>query len=165
MVTMIYLEKYLLFKENIGNDYAEQYYLDGLQGLYTYDDIDERLEEFVDADFPYGLNNIPEPLILYRLLNVDSIEDINKNKLGVHFVGDKDMFDDEDFLYSASILSGNDEIKNWYLVSIETNEDNLDIDATLGNRAEYPYEYEFTIKNDNNLKIIDIQEINNDRYK
>jgi len=151
--------------EHIGHKFAKRYYSDGLQGLYTYDEINDRLDEFVNADFPFGLNNIPDPVILYRLLNVKNKEDIDKNNLGIHFVGDSGLFDDSDFLYSASILSGNDEILNWYIVTIETTEDNIDIDSTLGNRAEYPYEYEYTIKNDIDLKIIDIKQIDNDVYK
>lgn len=145
-------------------DYINKYYLDGA-GHLGYEDIRDRVIEFLNTDFPYGLQNIPEPLILYRLLNVKSQKDIKKDKLGKHYVGDKEMFDDEDFLDSASILNGNDKIENWYIVTIETNKDNLDIDSMLGNRAEYPTEFEFTIKDDKNIKIIGIEQIDNEVYK
>lgn len=151
------------FELYTAKEYSDKYYKD--DKFFNYDEILHRLNNFYDTDFPYGLKNIPNKLILYRLLNVDSINDINKKELGRSYVGDKDMFDDEDFLYSASILSGNDPIKTWYIVTIETTPDNLDIDTMLGNRAEYPTEYEFTLKSSVNLKIIDIEEFDNSFYK
>ena len=140
------------------------YYPDGTlnQGLYTYSEIKNRVRRFCRSKFPRGLKDIPNPLKLYRLLNVGSQDDINKNNLGNHFVGDKKMFYDEHFLDSASILNGNDEIKKFFLVTIETTSHNLDIDQILGNRAEYPLEYEFTLKDDTNLKIVNVEEL--DRY-
>ena len=155
-----FTDKYYLMR------YAEDfiyrvYYPDGTmnQGLYTYDEIKKRIKKFCRINFPKGLNNIPNPLTLYRLLNVDSEDIINKNNLGNHFVGDKKLFYDEEFLISASILHGNDPIKKFFLVTIETTRDNLDIDQMLGNRAEYPLEYEFTLKDDSNLKILNIEEL------
>jgi len=137
------------------------YYPDGTsnQGLYTYSEIKNRVKRFCRTNFPKGLKNIPTPLKLYRLLNVENEKDINRGNLGNHFVGNKRMFYDEEFLESASILHGNDPIKKFYLVTVETTADNLDIDQILGNRAEYPLEYEFTLIDDTNLKIINIEEL------
>lgn len=142
------------------------YYPDGTlnQGLYTYSEIKKRVMRFCRTNFPKGLNNLKDPLTLYRLLNVESEKDINKKNLGRHCVGDKKLFYDEDFLTSASILHGNDPIKTFFLVTLETPLENLNIDNMLSNRAEYPLEYEFTLLDGSNLKIINIEQLDEDFY-
>ena len=152
------------FDENDYNqvalDYANKYYKDETESRSAYGhyfDILDRLDEFCTTDFPYGIQNIPNTIKLYRLLNVDSEEAINKEELGKHFVGDKDMFDDYDFVESFLHRYG-EETKRWFIVTIETTKDNLDIGQILGNRAEYPNEHEFTVKDDKNLNIVEIEE-------
>jgi hypothetical protein len=141
-------------------DYANRYYRDetGHLPYGDYYEILDRLNNFCTTDFPYGIKNIPDPVTLYRLLNVDSIDDIDKDKLGKYYVGDKEMFEDEAFLDSFFYRYGED-VKKWFIVTIETSRENLDIQDMLGNRAEYPEEYQVTIRNDRGLKIIDIEEI------
>jgi hypothetical protein len=141
-------------------EYANKYYRDekNPRGAYgDYFEIVDRLDDFCTTDFPYGIQNIPNPVKLYRLLNVESEEAINKEELGKHFVGDKDMFDDYDFVESFLHRYG-EETKRWFIVTIETTKDNLDMGQILGNRAEYPNEYEFTVKDDKNLNIVEIEE-------
>lgn len=139
-------------------DFLDRVYKGEPWGHHSYEDIEDRVLDFAKSDFPYGLQNIPNPLILYRMLNVSSVDDINRSALGKHYVGDKSMFDDEEFLYSASILGGNKKVERLLIVTVETTPDNLDIEDMLGIRAEYPEEYEYTLKNDNDLKILDIEE-------
>ena len=148
-----------------GYELLQNYYQDGLAGLYGKEEVEERVIDFCQDDFPIGLNNMPEVIVLYRLLNLENESEIRKNNLGIHFVGDKNMFDDKDFLYSASILSGNDSVRNWFIVTIETDIENINIESTLSNRAEYPYEYEYSLSSDSNLKITDIKQIDNDHYQ
>lgn len=146
----------------IALDYANKYYKDEVdsKGPYgNYFDILDRLNDFCNEDFPNGLNNIPYNIELYRFLNVESESDINKESIGKHFVADKDLFEDYDFVESFLYrYISRDELKKCFIVTIETTSDNLDIDQILGNRAEYPSEFEFTLKNDKNIKIIDISE-------
>lgn len=144
----------------IALDYTDRYYRDApSDGAYgDYYEVLDRLNDFCNTDFPYGIKNIPDTITLYRLLNVENIDKINKTKLGKHFVGDKKMFEDEDFLDSFLHRYG-EETKRWFIVSIETKSDNINISSTLGNRAEYPDEYEITIYNDDDLNIIDIEEV------
>jgi hypothetical protein len=145
----------------IALEYANRYYKDETnpRGAYgDYFEILDRLHEFCETDFPYGIKNIPETVTLYRLLNVDNEESINKDKLGLHYVGDKDMFDDYDFVESFMHRYG-EKTKKWFVVKIETEKENIDLGQTLGNRAEYPNEFEISLKDDNNLKIIEIEEI------
>lgn len=128
-----------------------------------YKEILNRVDKFTKTKFPHGLKNIPEKIILYRLLNVADEEDINKNKLGKSYVGDKSMYEDIDFLESFLFRYG-EEQKKWFIVTVETSKDNINIGQTLGIIAEYPDEIEFTIINDENLKILNIEEFDNTNY-
>jgi hypothetical protein len=100
------IKKYNEFIKETYNDYVldfvNTYYSDetGDMPYGDYDEILNRVNNFYNTDFPYGLNNLPEEVILYRLLNVDGIDDINKQELGKSYVGDKEMFKNEDFLES-----------------------------------------------------------------
>lgn len=139
---------------------ANKYYKNetGKNGYGDYQEILDRLNDFCNMNFPEGLHNIPENIRLFRLLNVENENEINKEKLGYSFVAEKLWFEDYDFLDSILYRYG-EKIKRWFIVEIETNKNNLDIVGTLCNRAEYPDEYEFKILNDNNLKIINIEEV------
>lgn len=146
-------------------DYANQYYSDETGTSYygNYEEILNRLNDFCTTNFPYGIKNIPKIINLYRLLNVENIDEINKDELGLSYVGDKKMFDDIDFIESFLLRYG-EEMKKWFIVTIETTSDNIDISGTLGNRAEYPDEYEIKLEDDKNLKILNIEEIHH-HYK
>ncbi len=140
--------------------YANKYYRDSPKdGAYgDFYEVLERLDEFCTTDFPYGIQNIPETVILYRLLNIENEKAINKDELGTAFVGDKDMYDDYDFVESFMHRYG-EEQKRWFIITVETSKDNINMSSTLGNRAEYPAEHEITLTNDKNLKILNIEEV------
>ncbi len=159
MKHLLLFEKYKRYNR-LALDYANKYYSDetGDAPYGDYSEILDRLNTFCTTKFPYGLKNMPKKVILYRLLNVESVEDINKEELGESYVGDKKMFEDEDFLESFLHRYG-EETKKWFIVTIETGQGNIDISGTLGNRAEYPDEYEIKLINHKNLKILGIEEI------
>lgn len=169
---MKYIKVYETFKfhtnelyDETALDFVNKYYSDETGESYygDYNEILNRVNDFVTTDFPQGLNNIPDRVVLYRLLNVNDITNINKSELGKSYVGDKEMFDDIDFLESFLFRYG-EKIKKWFIVTIETDRSNIDLEGSMGNRAEYPDEFEIVLKNDINLKIIDIQEIDNSVY-
>lgn len=151
-------------KENIdvdiekAKDYAIDVYQGKDYGYLKYNDIEDRLISFAKDDFPYGLQNIPNPLYLYRLIIARKESEINKDILGLHYVGDKDMLYDFDFLTSSSIIDETKYNDKWFIVTIKTTPNNLNIDNMLGNRAEYPTEYEYTLLDDKNLEIVNIEE-------
>ena len=49
---------------------------------------------FYKEDFPYGLNNIPEEVFLYRILGLENLEEIDYNNLGLHYVADENLLND-----------------------------------------------------------------------
>jgi hypothetical protein len=143
--------------EFVNKWYSDETNPNGPYGDYS--EILNRVNDFCTNDIPYGINNLPDTVTLYRLLNVDNIDDINKNALGKYYVGSKSMFKDEAFLDSFFYRYG-EEVKKWFIVTIQTSKDNIDIHDSLANRAEYPDEYQITIKDDSlsSIKIIDIEE-------
>jgi hypothetical protein len=109
--------------------------------------------EYINTNFPYGLQNIPNPVTLYRILQVNSPAEINKRKLGYHFVGDVNFFNNK--LFRSIGLE-----THWkkFIVTIQTTPDNIHYKKTLLCKIGYPDEHEYTIKDDTILKIINIEE-------
>ena len=97
----------------------------------------------------------------YRLLNVDDINDIDKNNLGKHFTTDKENTRSDDFLEKISVIDfdGNYDYEKFFVVEVETNINNVDWYKTFDNRINYYGEDEINFINDKELKIINIEEI------
>lgn len=156
---MHYIKKYINYiKENINSDdwheYVDSYIDDNMSYMFNWQRVSDDMHDYIDREFPYGLTNIPDKPILYRILTLkeDDVKLINTEKLGIHFVGDKKIFN-KDFLQSIGIDSG----EHFYVVTIQTTISNIDIQATLDAKAQYNDEEEYTLKNDFNLKIINTE--------
>ena len=143
----------------VAKNLVDRYYNDetGDMPYGNYSEIKKRVIKFANTPFPDGLKNMPSKPILYRLLNVSSKADINTKNLGKSYVGNKDMYDDPDFLESFLYRYG-EEQKKWFIIKIETALNNIDIEHSMSIVAEYPDEIEFTLIDDRNLKILDIEE-------
>ena len=90
---------------------------------------------------------------LYRILSVNNIDEINQRNLGKSYVGTKKLFNEE-FFESIGIQRN----KQMFVVTIETDLKNIDLYETINSKMEYPEEYEYSLKNWENLKIINIEE-------
>jgi len=97
----------------------------------------------------------------YRLLNVDDINDIDKNILGKHFTTDKENTISDDFLEKIGVIDfeGNYNYEKFFVVEVETNINNVDWYKTFDNRINYYGEDEINFISDKDLKIINIEEI------
>lgn len=120
--------------------------------------LEINVDTFIEDDFPYGLQNMPDPVTLYRILQVNNKEGINKLNLGYHFVGDINKFNEEFF---DSI--GLEKKTHWkkFIVTVETNLDNINFKNSVITAINYPNEHEYRIKDDSKLEIIDIKEYEN----
>ena len=98
---------------------------------------------------------------VYRLINVDDINDIDKNNLGKHFTTDKQNTTSDDFLEKIGVIDfqGNYNYEKFFVVEVETNINNVDWYKTFDNRINYYGEDEINFINDKELKIINIEEI------
>ena len=121
-------------------------------------ELQENLENSYDELKNLIRNNI---IKAYRLLNVDNINDIDKNNLGKHFTTDKENTTSDDFLEKIGVIDfqGNYEYEKFFIITVETNVNNIDWYKTFDNRINYYGEDEINFISDKNLKIINIEEI------
>lgn len=137
-------------------------------------DIDTSYKYFLDKNLNYELEENLESsytelksfihmnkIIGYRVLNVDSVKDININNLGVHFTTDKENTKSDDFLEKIGIIDyeGNYEYDKFFVVTVETNISNVDWYKTFDNRINYYGEAEINFINGDQLKILNIEEV------
>ncbi len=100
------------------------------------------------------VKELPEELKLYRILSVDSKDEINKDELGSHYSTDR-----KNLLSSHDYVTGSGE--EYYLVTVKAKKSMVDVMETLENNILYPNEKEITLKNKGKgVEIISIKKIN-----
>ena len=111
-------------------------------------EADKELEYHLDK-----IENLPDELTLYRILNVDNEEDINKKQLGSHYSNrKKDLISSHNFVDSGK--------ENYFLVTVKAKKSLVDKMSTLENNVLYPNENEITLKNKGRgVEIINIKKI------
>ena len=115
----------------------------------TGEDAKSELEDIVSY-----VKELPEELKLYRILSVDSKDDINKEKLGSHYSTDR-----KNLLSSHDYVTGSGE--EYYLVTVKAKKSMVDVMETLENNILYPNEKEITLKNKGKgVEIISTKKIN-----
>jgi len=92
------------------------------------------------------LNNLSDPVKLYRLIFLDDPSSFDKNQPGVHYVINvkkliRDHYDE--MLYNYSKF---DESKP-YILTIESPKSKIDFDTTIKNNLAYPHEEEISLLN------------------
>jgi len=139
-----------------------------------HNDIDIVFQYFMNKNLNYELQENLEnsynelkdlihydKIVAYRVLNVDDVKDININNIGVHFTTDKHNTSSDDFLEKIGVIDfqGNYDYEKFFVITVETNVNNVDWCKTFDNRINYYGEDEINFINSNKLKIINIEEI------
>lgn len=166
---MKYIKSFQSIKESINNDlnkwenWVDKYIEESFSkaSMDDKEELEAKLITYINTDFPYGLKNIPDKIVLYRLLSFSDDSPINKKKLGKHFVGDYTLLENKEFHHSINTYRNTYNLKH-YIVSIETDINNIDIETTIALKVIYMNEYEYTIKDDTNLKILNIVPLNDE---
>jgi hypothetical protein len=115
----------------------------------TGEDAKSELEDIVSY-----VKELPEELKLYRILSVDSKDDINQEELGSHYSTDR-----KNLLSSHDYVTGSGE--DYYLVTVKAKKSMVDVMETLENNILYPNEKEITLKNKGKgVEITSIKKIN-----
>lgn len=149
------IREFLNENQNINN-------IDVVFNHFMNKNLNYELQENLENSY-YELKNLirNNTIKAYRLLNVDNINDVDKNNLGKHFTTDKENTTSDDFLEKIGVIDfeGNYDYEKFFVVEVETNIKNVDWYKTFDNRINYYGEDEINFINDKDLKIINIEEI------
>ncbi len=101
----------------------------------------------------YSLKQLPNEIILYRIIVADSKSDIDLNEIGSHYSMDKYSLID-----SHSYLTGYGD--NYFLIKVKAPKKLIDKNETILNNILYPNEKEITLKNKGRgVEVISIKKI------
>lgn len=137
-----------IFKYSV-KDYIDKLGYDGFN--YEKDAI-EHLNDLFKSDFPIGFLNIPKKVTLYRVLFLEKLKDINKKDFGLHYIADKKIIEENDFLGSIGGDNYSNEYKP-YIFEVEVDRDDINYYWTIHNNLLYPREYEITLNKNVKVKI------------
>lgn len=148
----------------------------GLTGEYEYsgcwDDNDsdgaiecavDDFEQFLNEPYPTGLGNIPKNPIIYRLIKLKNINELNKNNLGKSWFSNPNQLKNPEFFDMLEYLKPGPNNKV-FLIKGKTTINNIDLKRTLWERSTQWWENEIVIKDDTNIDILDIKELTMDKY-
>lgn len=149
--------KYIKLYENYNSDtelkkWAYEYAKTNHDGLNSYEDAVYELDMFFEE-----YEDFKGTFKLYRVVQVEEHDDIDIDLLGEHYL-------DPSYLeriyvkhwYDSINLELND-FEKLFLVEVETTHDDVNWEFTIGNRLNFPREFEITLKNP--PKILNITEI------
>ena len=110
--------------------------LNSLQDMgYNYEEAQFELQSLVSY-----VENLPNPVKLYRIVIVDDKTNINTTHPGSYYsTSQKDLLD------SHSFLTGYDD--KYFLMVVSADKKLIDVDSTIHNNILYPNENEVTLKN------------------
>lgn len=104
------------------------------------------------------INKLPSQLILYRIICVDSKEEINTSVVGSHYSLDKNNLKSNH--YGRGSIAGDCRGEKVYLLTVSSPKTNLDVMETLSNNILYPNEKEMTLKNKGqDVKVLSIEQL------
>jgi len=104
------------------------------------------------------IDDLPEEVILYRVVFLDSPSDLNKIKPGTHYVLNKESLLKNHYL--MDMVSSHSQGEKPYLITIKVEKNKVDIATTIDNNLRYPNEEEISLKNKGSgAKVVRINEI------
>lgn len=137
-----------------------------LLSLYRIDDeeVDETEEQIKQhlVDSVKKLQKIQKQkkIKLYRVIFVKDVEDIDKNKLGLHYVSDVGDFHDGMIAYlymNAHKLDRTLKYNDLYLIEVEAPTKDINYKETLRYNMMHPWESEIMLLSDKNVKVKKIE--------
>jgi len=135
--------------ENIDDTVLEQ-----LTSEYNVIDADNFLKTLVSENFPFGFKNIPDEIILVKILYLKNENDFDKNRLNPCYITNED-----DIENMRGILDGADYEGEPYLIKVKTRKANIDVEETLRNNLLYQFEYSTTLKLNSEVEIISVEKL------
>jgi len=89
------------------------------------------------------VENLPNKITLYRIIFVDSEDQIIKDKPGSHYMMDKDHLMDTHYIDIKNLPQGSE----CYLLTVEADKKMVNVFQTIATNIVYPSEKEITLYN------------------
>lgn len=109
--------------------------------------------------YPEGFGSTPKELILYRMIVLENPKKINKKNVGFSWFSNPNRIDNPDFKQQMLHLRSS----NLYLITAKVSLNNVDIPRSLFQRDMVYLENEVVLKNDENIKIVSLDKMDNPR--
>lgn len=119
--------------------------------------IEEIVEDFkalLESNYPDGFRNTPNNLILYRIVKLNSPNELNTINLGGSWFSDIERIKDKNFIYQLFNNS-----KNLYMITSEVPIRNVDIPRSMIQRITSYIENEVVLSDDSNIEIKSLDKI------
>ena len=132
-------------------------------GYILYNDLDDEeairqiVEDFkllLKSNYPDGFQNTPNVLTLYRIVRLNSPEELNRKNLGGSWFSDIRRIKDKNFIDQLFYNS-----KNLYMISAEVPISKVDISRSMIQRITSYIENEVVLSDDSNIKIKSLDKI------
>lgn len=140
----------------------------GLEGEYEYSgcmDADDPIQcgvedfkHFLSIPYPIELGNIPNNPIIYRIIQLKDIKELNKINLGHSWFSNPKQYEKDCFFDMLEHIKPHRN-SNIFIMKGRTNVDNIDIPRTLWERSTQWCENEIVIKDDSKIELLDIIEL------
>lgn len=165
-------EKYFGVSLDYLKDILDYWVLDIDVDQYSRDDqpiIDKYIDDLYNKIIDKTSGGVVD---LYRLVWVKKVSDINKDKLGKHWAEDLNVFYENkvwdlwDMTHEEkSEKTGLDMERDMWIIHIQTPPSNIHLKKTLIAQCEFPIEREFYLKSQDNIKIVDIFNVDWDNWE
>lgn len=119
---LIELLDYIIHEWNLNRKEEVNYYKDFIHDMVTTSYSKNEHGVII------GIENFPPTIELYRIIELDDIDDFNRDRLGRSWCYDKDWLYDPSFHSSVGFEKSE---KNWYIITAIFKKEDIDIDDTL----------------------------------
>ena len=112
---------------------------------------------YLSTDYPIELGNIPNEPVIYRIVRLKNINDLDKNKLGNSWFSNPKQYERSEFYDMLDYLKAYKTSEGeTYLLKGKVSIDNIDVRKTLWERTTQYWENEIVIIDDSNIELLDI---------
>ena len=98
------------------------------------------------SNFPEGFKNTPSIIPIYRIIELENVNELDKNNLGVFWF--TDLKYEKDIIYNLG-----SERENLYRLTSEVSINDVDVLSSIAARLNAFHENELTLKTDKSLKL------------
>lgn len=113
---------------------------------------------FLSKPYPIELGNIPDIPIIYRLVRLKDVNNLNRIRLGKSWFSNPNQINNPEFFDMLDYLKPfKTEEGIVYMIKGQTSKDNIDMKRTLWERDTQWWENEILLIDDSNVKILSVK--------